>query len=547
MPNKNKDQPSPTQQRRQELIAQANEIRQKQAGGKNARSSKLEQIKRFDEQVRSRIAEQKTAKSKVPFKSLEDVDRQIASLDKQVNSGTMKLVDEKKALADISSLRKVRKNFGQFEDSQKQIDDLRAKIKEIKDSMEDPEQKAMSEQYNKIQAELDAIKAEQDEAYKGLSSLRDERSKLQAEQQEKYTAIRKLKDDYYGQKKAYQAYDREAREKYREKQKAEHDRVIKERKKADAERRLAEASDPAFLDEIRRANSLLAFLDPSHKVEKGPLMADTGLGAQAQRTVDEAGLKGTKLVSKKDREEEYAPAAKKGKKGKKSGTSGASSKFFNCPPSVVEDCAAMGIEPPMSALDVPTVAEKVRAKLEQWKNDQETQTKAVSALAATPECLQQTNRTTSRTLRRPSERSRRSRRLRPTARPSMRSPQASRRPPSLRSRSRKPRTPSQPQITLQRRPRHPSVEVLSNPPNPTSPLHTHHLLAISAVRSGTAPRTHNIRQPQKKPTASSGKIRLGAGSAGWLTFLVVRLVAASSSSPPFPFSLQFESALGAVL
>lgn len=385
MPNKNKDQPSPTQQRRQELIAQANEIRQKQAGGKNARSSKLEQIKRFDEQVRSRIAEQKTAKSKVPFKSLEDVDRQIASLDKQVNSGTMKLVDEKKALADISSLRKVRKNFGQFEDSQKQIDDLRAKIKEIKDSMEDPEQKAMSEQYNKIQAELDAIKAEQDEAYKGLSSLRDERSKLQAEQQEKYTAIRKLKDDYYSQKKAYQAYDREARERYREKQKAEHERVIKERKKADAERRLAEASDPAFLDEIRRANSLLAFLDPNHKVEKGPLMADTGLGAQAQRTVDEAGLKGTKLVSKKDREEEYAPAAKKGKKGKKSGTSGASSKFFNCPPSVVEDCAAMGIEPPMSALDVPTVAEKVRAKLEQWKNDQETQTKAVSASAATPE------------------------------------------------------------------------------------------------------------------------------------------------------------------
>ena len=51
MPNKNKDQPSPTQKRRQELIAQANEIRQKQAGGKNARTSKLDQIKRLDEQV----------------------------------------------------------------------------------------------------------------------------------------------------------------------------------------------------------------------------------------------------------------------------------------------------------------------------------------------------------------------------------------------------------------------------------------------------------------------------------------------------------------
>ncbi|KAM5348204.1 hypothetical protein ACJ41O_008028 [Fusarium nematophilum] len=375
MPNKNKDQPSPTQKRRQELIAQANEIRQKQAGGKNARSTKLDQIKRLDEQVRSRIAEQKAAKAKVPYKSLEDVDRQIASLDKQVNSGTMKLVDEKKALSDISNLRKVRKNFGQFEDSQKQIDDLRAKIKEIKDTMDDPEQKAMSEQYSKIQAELDTIKAEQDEAYKGLSSLRDERSKLQAEQQEKYAAIRKIKDDYYGQKKAYQAHEREARERYREKQRAEHERHIQERKKAEAERRLAEASDPAYLDEIRRANSLLQFLDPNHKVEKGPLMADTGLGAQAQRSVDEAGLKGTKLVRKEDREDEYLPAVKKGKKSKKGGAHAAPSKFFNVPPSVVEDCAAMGIDPPMSALDIPDVTEKVRAKLDHWKNDQATQTK----------------------------------------------------------------------------------------------------------------------------------------------------------------------------
>ncbi|KAM0340496.1 hypothetical protein ACHAPU_010484 [Fusarium lateritium] len=373
MPNKNKDQPNPTQKRRQELIAQANEIRQKQAGGKNARTTKLDQIKRIDEQVRSRIAEQKTAKAKVPYKSLEDVDNQIASLDKQVNSGTMKLVDEKKALADISSLRKLRKNFGQLEDSQKQIDDLRAKIKEIKDSMDDPEQRALSDQYNKIQAEIDTIKAEQDEAYKGLSSLRDERSKLQAEQQEKYTAIRKLKDDYYGQKKAYQAFDREARERYREKQKAEQERYHQERKKAEAERRLGDASDPAYLDEIRRANSLLQFLDPNHKVEKGPLMADTGLGAQAQRTVDESNLKGTKLLRKEDREEEYAPAVKKGKKGKKAGAGGSSNKF-NVPPAVVEDCAAMGIDPPMSAADIPEVAEKVRAKLDFWKNDQEPQT-----------------------------------------------------------------------------------------------------------------------------------------------------------------------------
>lgn len=291
----------------------------------------------------------------------------------------MRLVDEKKALSDISNLRKVRKNFGQFDDSQRQIDDLRAKIKEIKDSMDDPEQKAMSEKYSKIQAEIDAIKAEQDEAFKGLNSLRDERSKLQAEQQEKWAAIRKIKDDYYGQKKAFQAYEREAREKQRERRKAEHEKYVQERKKADAEKVLAEASDLAYIEEIRRANTLLGFFDPNHKTEKGPLMAASGLTAQAQRTVDASGLKGTKLMRKDEREDEYLPAVRKGKKGKKGGAA-AATKAYSCPPSVVEDCAFMGIDPPMSQEEVPAVVEKVRAKLDHWKNDQEAQTQRVSSL-----------------------------------------------------------------------------------------------------------------------------------------------------------------------
>ncbi|KAF4773970.1 nuclear segregation protein [Colletotrichum scovillei] len=374
MPNKNKEQQSPTQKRRAELIAQANEIRQKQGAGKNARTSKLDQIKRLDEQMRSRINEQKTARSKVNFKSVEEVDRQIEKLDSEVNSGRMKIVDEKKALAEISSLRKLKKNFSQFDDSQKSIDDLKAKIKEIKDSMEDPEAKAMSEQYNKIQAELDAIKAEGDEAYKNLSSLRDERTRLHNLQNEKYAALKTIKDEYWQQRKAAQAHEREAREKARERRKNEAERYQKERKKADAEKFLADASDPAYLEEIRRANSLLQFLDPTHKVEKAPLQAASGLTAQASRTVDDSGIKGMKVVSKKDRDEDFFPAVKKGKKGKKGGATEDKAGKFNCPPSVVEDCAFMGIDPPMAASDVPAVAEKVKAKLDHWKSDQEAQT-----------------------------------------------------------------------------------------------------------------------------------------------------------------------------
>ncbi|EJT79031.1 hypothetical protein GGTG_04120 [Gaeumannomyces tritici R3-111a-1] len=379
-PNKNKDSPNPTQKRRQELIAQANEIRQKQGAGKSARTTKQDQIKRLDEQLRSRIAEQKTARGKVGFKSAEDVDHEIARLEKQIDGGMMKLVDEKKAIAEVSSLRKQRKNFAQFDAQQKEMDDLRAKIKAIKDTMEDPEQKALSEQYNKIQAEIDAIKAEQDEAYKGLSSLRDERTRLQNEQREKFDAIRKIKDEYYQQKKAFSDYEWEAKQKARERRKAEDARRAQDAKKERAQRMLAEASDPAYLEEIRRANSLIHFFDPSHQVaEKAPLLAASGMTAQATRKVDDSALKGTRLVRKEDREEDYAPAVKKGKKGKKGGAAAAGSDApvaskFSCPPSVMEDCAFMGIDPPMSAADVPAVIEKAKAKLDHWKSDQAVQT-----------------------------------------------------------------------------------------------------------------------------------------------------------------------------
>ncbi|GAB1318773.1 multicopy suppressor of BFA (Brefeldin A) [Madurella fahalii] len=384
-----KNKENPTQQRRQELIAQANEIRKKQGVGKNARTAKMDEIKRLDEQLRSRINEQKTARSKVPYKSTEEIDEKIERLERDVNSGTMKLVDEKKALAEVSSLRRLRKTFAQFDSSQKAIDDLKAKIKEIKDSMEDPEAKALSEQYNKIQAEIDAIKAEQDEAYKNLSALRDERTKLHAAQEQAWQALKKHKDDYHTQRKANLAWEREQREKRREREQAERERIAKERKMERAKQMLADASEPAFLEEIRCANSLLHFFDPKHApVEKAPLLADKGLAATAQRKVDDSGLTGMRLVRKEDRDDDYMPAVKKGKKGKggkKAGadaadaatasTASSSSSKFSCPPKVIEDCGFIGVNPPMAAAEVPEVMEKIKAKLDQWKADQPEQTR----------------------------------------------------------------------------------------------------------------------------------------------------------------------------
>ena len=128
---------------------------------------------------------------------MDDVDREIDRLDKQVNGGMMKLVDEKKALAEISSLRKQRKAFSGLDDQQKKIDEVKKSLAEKRKELDDPESRKLSDSYNKLQAELDVLKAEQDDVHKNLKTLRDERERLHATQQEKYEALKAIKDDYY--------------------------------------------------------------------------------------------------------------------------------------------------------------------------------------------------------------------------------------------------------------------------------------------------------------------------------------------------------------
>jgi len=357
------------------------EIKEKQASGKSGRKEIFDKIQRLDASIKADIAAQKVARSKTSFKGVDDIDREIERLEKQVNGGMMKLVDEKKALSEISGLRKQRKGFSGFEDAQKQIDNKKADLKKLRDTLDDPESKANSEKYNTLQGELDTIKAEQDEAFKSINTLRDERTKLQAEQQEKYLSIKKIKDDFFQGNRAIQKWEYESRQRLRDRKKAEQETYVKEKKKERAQQMLAEASDKAYLDEIRQAESLLRFFDPSYASEKAPLQAPSKFAISAQRTVDESALKGSRVISKKDKEEDFfAAKEKKGKKGKKSPASAVEPAVakYTCPPSVMEDCTSMGIDPPMTAADVPAVVEKVKAKLEHWKADQASQTERVS-------------------------------------------------------------------------------------------------------------------------------------------------------------------------
>ena len=324
------------------------------------------------------------------FKSVEEIDQQIQRLEKQVDTGTMKLVDEKKALAEISSLRKQRKGFAGFDEAQKGIDAVKAQIGELRKTLDNPEAKALSQKYDEINQEMASIKAEQDKAYSSLSSLRDERSKLHEDQQTKYSTMREIKDQYHKARMAYRDYEQEQHRIRQERQKAERDAYQKERRKKIAEKKLEEASEPAYMDEILTAEGLIRYFDPSSPEAVKSLRGPSGFAAEAQRSVDDSGIKGTRL-SKKDVDEDMyfmGTGGKKGKKGKKGTAAGSPAPStptegkFNITMGVIEELAKVNVEPPMNQAGVPAVVEKLKEKRDTWKNEQDRRTKEVVPASA---------------------------------------------------------------------------------------------------------------------------------------------------------------------
>lgn len=93
----------------------------------------------------------------------------------------MRLVDEKKALGEISELRRSRKAFDSFGSAQESIDADKAKIEELKSTLDNPEYKALNERYEAIQKELDELNQELDATNKNRDALYDERNKLHEE------------------------------------------------------------------------------------------------------------------------------------------------------------------------------------------------------------------------------------------------------------------------------------------------------------------------------------------------------------------------------
>lgn len=361
---------SPAAKRRAELRAELDKLRSEQAGHKGARGKVFGEIKALQDEIAAKVKALQASKSRTAFKSPAELDAHVRDLEAQVESGSLKIVEERKLLNEISSLKKTRKGLDQLGAQQNGIDALRAKVEGLRASLDDPESQAVSRRYDEIKGELDAINKEQERHYGSRSKLISQRN-----------AISKQLDELYQSRRARQAAYQNEQDRYFTRMTAERERrnaqIKAEREAADIERQekeeielREEAALPAFTKEIEDCDALARFFSSDssgdEKKPEEPAAAAPGVDASVPEGA---------VVVRHEEDDYFVAGGGKKKGGKKKGRAERDTGALNVPFGMLSALMSLSIPPPTNQADLPRVVDNIKLKREYFVSNQERATR----------------------------------------------------------------------------------------------------------------------------------------------------------------------------
>ncbi|OWB73677.1 hypothetical protein B5S31_g3434 [[Candida] boidinii] len=364
-------------EKRKVLTTELNELIRKQQDIKNKRNLINDQIKSIDISMKKKINEISSQISKNSFKNVDEIDNQIKKLDDLIGTGTLKIVDERRYIKEISSLRKLRKDFGSIESQQKSIDGDKEKISELKKKLTEFSNKEIQSRFEEIQKELDTLNNSNKSIQTKRDNLFNSRRALYKDRDDLYSQIKKIRADFDQEFKKF----KESME-IEKKRRVEEERVYRlELKKADLldeiEFLSGDLKKPAFAKEIDEIESLLVFFDPSYtkssssssSINNSSFKTRTSTGRVIEAPAD--------VVILKKEAETFFKGGKSTKKGKKSNnnSSSSSAKNFTMEPAIISRLSELSISLPVSQDDVPTTIESLNSKFEDYKVKQVDETK----------------------------------------------------------------------------------------------------------------------------------------------------------------------------
>ncbi|KAG2348916.1 hypothetical protein BDR05DRAFT_390321 [Suillus weaverae] len=383
--------------KRAALKAELDTIRSQQSSNKLNRGKTHEQLKSIQEGIQKKvrlvstrshhfltrrvmqIKDLQAARGKTPYKTAADVDAHISHLEKQVESGSMKVVDEKRALQEITQARRTRRIVEKFQADQESIEADRQEADRLKKLLDDPESKEISERYDTIKAELDGLRKESDEAYAGRTKLFEERDGVQAQLTALFNEKREAAYRFREANDRYWTKVNEDRARRLEKARAQRDEEEAQRKLAIADGLREEASMPAFQTQIEDCQTLIDAL--SGKSSGNVVLSSSSVPAKSDvsgvpqleiRQVDAIG-EAMVALKKKDEESYFVGKGKKGKKTPKA-ASPADTNAIHLPYGQLSALLSLSIPPPTGQADVPRVIEDLNTKKAWFEANQARQT-----------------------------------------------------------------------------------------------------------------------------------------------------------------------------
>ncbi|KAG9015537.1 hypothetical protein FRB94_000142 [Tulasnella sp. JGI-2019a] len=386
----------PADERRKQLRAEMDEIRAQQGDGKSSREKILNELKSINDSIAQKIKDLQAAKGKSQFKNVAELDAHIQKLDAQVESGNMKLVDEKRALQEISNAKRQRRVIERYQAQQETIDAEKARADELRNQLDDPELKAVSERFDAIKAELDVIKKESDESYASRNVLYDERNELQTRLDVVWSKKKAAAQSYREAQDTYWVKMQEDRARKAEKAREARQAAEDEKKKEIIDRLREEGSAPAYQSQIEDCQTLIDLLSGTASTSMSAFVTGREAASVPEldlRKVDEAIDKNLVVVKKKGEEENYFVATKKPKAAKKGGkangtvppeptpAAATTSEKYRLPLQTLGALASLSIPPPTSATEVPQTIENLKIKKEWFVANQEKQTATNKAKA----------------------------------------------------------------------------------------------------------------------------------------------------------------------
>lgn len=358
-------------ERKKELQSELKDIIAKQGTFKNERNAVQAQIKNIEASMKRKIAEIQKMTAKHNFKTAAEIDSRIRSLDEAVGAGDLKLADERRLVKEMTALRKLRKDFAGVEVQQRSIDDDKQKIADLKKQLSSIGNKEIQSRFEEIQKELDEINSNNKSIYDKRGNLLKKRNEIRQAKDAKYDQIRKLRSDFDAEFSKFKEQLAAEQKKREEELKEEREKEKQAKLKEAAERKLEEASVPAFTNEINEIHALLSYFDPSFvKPQKNSVAEATKPKFNGEYHIREIPMPDDVVIVKKEQECFF-----EGSKSKKSKKKATKSKAFTVDPDIIASLADLSISLPTKQEQVADTIQVLKDTLEALENKQEEQTR----------------------------------------------------------------------------------------------------------------------------------------------------------------------------